>query len=158
VGRSDFRFEIFAQIRAQIRDLCHEYSFLCRMNPVIIGCQPVQLQLCTCVGWWTFKFLCSMMQSTSTKDDIQARIVEAKALQSGDVIKVDGEGWSDISGHVEVKSVTLVYDRDHRGIIDATVVVKKLNRSQNLPSPCSGGSYFSVSKNSFVVKHLSERG
>jgi hypothetical protein len=67
-------------------------------------------------------------------------------LAEGDIIRVDGpDGWSSVTGQVVVK--TLAPKIDSAGeLIDVTVTVKKLNRHQELPSPCSGGSYFSASK------------
>lgn len=77
---------------------------------------------------------------------MEARLSVARNLLVGDYITVEGpDGWSDISGKVIVQKVAPKIN-GQGDLIDVTITVKKLNRNQELPSPCSGGYYFSAAK------------
>ena len=77
---------------------------------------------------------------------MEARLSVARNLLLGDYITVKGPGgWSDIPGKVIVQKVA-PKTNGQGDLIDVTITVKKLNRNQELPSPCSGGYYFSAAK------------
>jgi hypothetical protein len=76
----------------------------------------------------------------------QAHLLEVLDLVPGDIIRVEGPGgWSSVIGQVTVKKITAV-NNDENELMDVTVTVKKLNRSQELPSACAGGYYFSAAQ------------